>query len=45
MIEKIIKTRELTNKMSKEDLDNGYEHFLTVGENLVLELGRRGIKR
>lgn len=32
MIEKIIKTRELTTKMSKEDLDNGYEHYLTVGD-------------
>lgn len=31
MIEKIIKTRELTSKMSREDLDNGYQHFLTVG--------------
>lgn len=31
MIEKIIKTRELTSKMTKEDLDNSYEHYLTVG--------------
>lgn len=32
MIKKIQKTRELTNKMPKEELVNGYQHFLTVGK-------------